>query len=88
VGKNIWFIISEYADTGDYEIIAQGTMEETESFFQTQLRTESKIKGSDVRNITDYQFEVWIEQHYQYDMKPGLAYTVKLTDNLPNYSKH
>ena len=83
-----WFVICEYDDVGDYEVVAQGSENEAKSFFQSRLSSESKDSGSDVRNITDYQFEVWIEQHYQNNMKPGRAYTVKMTDSLPSKKRH
>ncbi len=84
----MWYVISEYDDTGDYEIVAQGSEQQADTFFKAQLSLESKISGADVRNITDYQFEIWVQQHYQKKSKPGRAYTVKLTDSLPSENRH
>ncbi len=87
-GNGMWYVISEYADSGDYEIVANGTEDEAVSFFKSQLSSELKMSDADVRNITAYQFEIWVKQHYQKDMKPDLAYTVKLTDSLPSEKRH
>ena len=84
----MWYVISVYSDYGDFEIDGQGTKDEASAIFQSKLRANSNLPNTDLRNVTDFQFEVWVEQHYQNDMKPGCAYTVRLTDNLPSQKKH
>ncbi len=85
---SIWYVISEFDDVGDYEITSKGTKKVAKSFFDEALRSEQKSSRTDIRNVTAYQFEVWVQKHYQNDMKPGRAYKVKLTDQLPTLHKH
>ena len=73
-----WFVICTFSDTGEYEVHFDGDHESASTYFRKKLSKEQ-----DARNVTDSQFEIWVDQHYQNDFQPGLAYTVKLTDKLP-----
>ena len=84
----MWYVISVYSDCGEFDVIDQGSKDKAKEVFQSRLRVESNLPHSDLRNITAFKFEVWVEQNYQNDMKPGCAYTVELTDTLPSQKKH
>ncbi len=83
-----WYLISEYSDSGDFDILGIGDEAEMRSLFQRSLESQKLVSPNDVRNTTDFQFEVWVEEHYQNSMKPGIAYTVKLLQYLPRFQKH
>lgn len=72
------YVISVYADAGDYEILFSGEENEAKKFFDERLAAEIEPK-----NVTSEQYEIWVDEHYQNDFKPGVAYTVKLVKNLP-----
>lgn len=83
-----WYVITEFADCGDYEILGTGDEATARELFQKQLSNERNLGADKVRNITAFQYEIWVDQHYQNEMRPGLAYTVKLVSALPPLSFH
>jgi hypothetical protein len=84
----MWFVISQYDDNGEYEILFTGPELDVRKFFNTLLANERNLTISDVRNVTESQFEIWTENHYQNNFEPGCAYTVKITSNIPENRKH
>lgn len=83
-----WYVITEFADCGDYEILGTGDEAKARELFQKELSNELNLGAEKVRNITAFQYEIWVAQHYQNEMKPGLAYTVKLVSALPSAPFH
>ncbi len=84
----MWFVISQYDDNGEYEILFSGPELDARNYFNSILANERNSTITDVRNVTESQYEIWIEKHYQKNFDPGCAYTVKLTSKIPENRKH
>ena len=84
----MWFVISQYDDNGEYEILFTGPELDARNYFNSILANEGNLTITDVRNVTESQYEIWTANHYQNNFEPGCAYKIKLISNIPENRKH